>query len=71
MTYREEDILTTKVVAERMRVREIRRIIDNEDDVPGGLNHPDVAEAGVDELGDILGCGSHPTEEFCRSEIRL
>ena len=54
-----------------MRVREIRRIKDNEDDVPGGLNHPDVAEAGVDELGDILGCGSHPTEEFCRSEIRL
>ena len=37
-------------------------------DLPGGLYHPDVAEAGVDELWDILGCDSHPLEEFSRSE---
>ena len=37
-------------------------------DLPGGLYHPDIAEAGVDELRDILGCDSHPPEEFSRSE---
>ena len=35
-----------------------------DDDVPGGFYHPDVAEAGVDELWDILGCGGHPLDEF-------